>query len=350
MHSKLVIEQLFHALEQEAVFRFKTLLSKIYSTSFGTYQISVPNTGYRELTSLFRKEGVSLEQIFSFEEIPCTNNFHQNQFLWLIDKEVLVYVIENNGGLRVEIGFEEDFRGLAFEISDWLQILADRNKSSIGKVHLLTAQFGNLELEAVSLKNTHVQIEHYYNDETILFYNQIIDLLKSKDESGMLFLYGAPGTGKTSFIRHIINEIDKKVIFVPNELISTLSKPEFLSFLLEHKQSIIVLEDAEDALTDRNSIRSKSVSTLLNLSDGLLSDVLGIQIICTFNVNVNKVDQAFFRSGRTIGIHEFKKLSIEKTNDLYRHLGIEKQANQEMTLAEITNGSNQHDIKNRIGF
>lgn len=350
MHSKLVIEQLFHALEQESVFRFKNLLSKIYSTSFGTYQISVPNTAYRELTSLFRKEGVSLEQIFSFEEIPCTNNFHQNQFLWLLDKEVLVYVIENNGGLRVEIGFEEDFRGFAFEISDWLQILADRNKSSIGKVHLLTSQFGNLELEAVSLKSTNVQIEHYYNDETILFYHQIIDHLKSKDVSGMFFLYGVPGTGKTSFIRHIIKEIDKKVIFVPNELISALSKPEFLSFLLEHKQSIIVLEDAEDALTDRSSILNTSVSTLLNLSDGLLSDVLGIQIVCTFNVDLNKIDKAFLRSGRTIGIHEFKKLSITKSNNLYHYLGIERETNQELSLAEITHGLNEHSKKNRIGF
>ena len=53
-----------------------------------------------------------------------------------------------------------------------------------------------------------------------------------------------------------------------------------------------MIEDAENILIDREAGGSSAVSALLNLTDGLLSDCLNIQIICTFNTDLSKLDRA----------------------------------------------------------
>ena len=46
---------------------------------------------------------------------------------------------------------------------------------------------------------------------------------------------------------------------------------------------INVLPNAENIIMDRKYSSNSGVSNLLNISDGLLSDCLNVQIICTFN-------------------------------------------------------------------
>lgn len=68
---------------------------------------------------------------------------------------------------------------------------------------------------------------------------------------------------------------------------------------------------------DENSNNSYSpVSTLLNLADGLLSDCLNIQIVCSFNTDLSMVDKALMRKGRLIAKYEFKELEVEKAQNL----------------------------------
>jgi len=55
---------------------------------------------------------------------------------------------------------------------------------------------------------------------------------------------------------------------------------------------------------------------LLNISDGLLYDCLNIQIICSFNIDIIKVDSALLRKGRLIAKYEFKELEVAKAQAL----------------------------------
>ena len=99
-------------------------------------------------------------------------------------------------------------------------------------------------------------------------------------------------------------------------------------------------------MIDRKHNRDSSVSNLLNLSDGLLSDCLSVQIICTFNSSLNLIDSALMRKGRLIARYEFGKLSIEKSQLLSRHLGFETIITQPMTVAEIANqNEKQYEAK-----
>jgi len=111
--------------------------------------------------------------------------------------------------------------------------------------------------------------------------------------------------------------------------------PEFIDLLVDNPDSVLIIEDAENILLDRKQQRNASVSNLLNLSDGLLSDCLNVQIICTFNSSLNMVDTAFLRKGRLIAQYEFGKLTAGKAARLSTHLGYNSDIQKPMTIAEI---------------
>ena len=94
-----------------------------------------------------------------------------------------------------------------------------------------------------------------------------------------ILLIGGPGTGKTSYIRYLITKLKKKVIFLPPDMATALTNPNLIPIFIENPDSIFVIEDAENIVLDRERNGNSSVSALLNISDGLLSDCLNIQII-----------------------------------------------------------------------
>ena len=88
--------------------------------------------------------------------------------------------------------------------------------------------------------------------------------------------------------------------------------PNLNSILIDNTNWIFVIEDAEYIIVDRKKEGRSPVSALLNISDGLLSDCLNIQIICSFNTDISKVDSALMRKGRLIAKYEFKEFEVEK--------------------------------------
>ncbi len=81
---------------------------------------------------------------------------------------------------------------------------------------------------------------------------------------------------------------------------------------------------------------------LLNLTDGLLGETLGIQVIATFNTDLQNIDKALLRKGRLTALYEFKPLSIEKSKMLLQESGIKDYfVTQPMTLADIYNTKNE---------
>ena len=123
---------------------------------------------------------------------------------------------------------------------------------------------------------------------------------------------------------------------------------------MEHKNSILVIEDAERVISDREGNGSPAgVSNILNLTDGILGDCLGIQIIATFNMKREKIDPALLRKGRLIAEHKFGSLNSEETNKLLKKLGKNVEVNEGMVLADIYNidvETFKTQKENKIGF
>ena len=115
----------------------------------------------------------------------------------------------------------------------------------------------------------------------------------------------------------------------------------------------MVIEDADEAIRSRKT-GGGIVDKLLNLADGILSDFLGMQIICTFNNDISTIDDALLRKGRLILKHQFDKLPIENAQLLSDKLGFTTTIEDPMTLAEIYNQDDSlSDVSSnirKIGF
>jgi len=135
-----------------------------------------------------------------------------------------------------------------------------------------------------------------------------------------------------------------------------LASPEFMSFMLDHKDSVYILEDCEQILMRRTDGfgENGAIANILNMSDGLMSDIFNVKFICTFNADIDKIDDALLRKGRCFANYEFKPLCKEKTRALLNKLNIEADEIKEMTLADIYNYGDKDctevKVAKKIGF
>ena len=150
---------------------------------------------------------------------------------------------------------------------------------------------------------------------------QLVKKLQIKG-AGLFILHGGVGVGKSYYIKHLTSKIDREFIFIPVGMAGDLASPSFVSLLLEHENAILVLEDAEQALQSREVDHGNSavVSTILNLSDGVLGTVLSISILASFNANKQTIDKALLRRGRLQFSHKFNPLSVDDAKRLAVHL------------------------------
>jgi len=213
------------------------------------------------------------------------------------------------------------------------------------EINIITYSNSGLDLKRLDIKPAALDLGMYYNDDFKEIDSIIRQRLNQQNHKGIVLLHGLPGTGKTTYLRHLIGELKKKVLFVSPSVASNLMNPEFIDLLIDNQNSILIIEDAENIMMDRRYNSDSSVSNLLNLSDGLLSDCLSVQVICTFNSSLDLIDSALMRKGRLIAKYEFGKLGVEKAQRLSKQLGFDTVIKQPMTIAEI---ANQHDREYRV--
>ena len=185
-----------------------------------------------------------------------------------------------------------------------------------------------------------------YNDDFSEFLTDITSKLET-NKTGLYLCYGEAGTCKSSAIRHLITQIDRRFVFIPPQMINYLSTPEFVDLVLNSlKGSVLIIEDAEKALMKRESAdafhNSELVSSLLNLTDGLYADLAHTSIIATYNCDRNLIDPALLRKGRMKAEYKFNRLSVERSQILMDKLEHQFNVTEPMTLADIFNHEEQY--------
>jgi len=222
-------------------------------------------------------------------------------------------------------------------------------------IHLLCSMDGMLSTQKFDTKfpQEKIDIELNYGKEAADKYKKVSEYL-GNNKNGLILFSGAPGTGKSTFIKYLSRETTRKIIYISSTAAEQLTSPDFLSFIMGQRNCILLLEDAEKALRSRETQDNEAISNILNVTDGILGDCLNILVIATFNTDREKIDSALLRKGRLILEHHFEPLSIENSNKLLKKLGVKKTTSVPMTLAEIYNNSEENYTKEkeekRIGF
>jgi energy-coupling factor transporter ATP-binding protein EcfA2 len=256
-----------------------------------------------------------------------------NQIIFFIEKVYTKTPLDKNYSLKV---FYEQSKVEIIEtiINDLKQYKVETIKSNIS---IITSSNGILDIEDFDLDVKPIDIALNYGKDFLPAHNVIVNKLNETNSKGIVLLHGTPGCGKTTYIKYLTTLIpNKDIIFIPPSFAESLAEPSIVPFLMNYKNSILIIEDAEKVISEREfNGSSTAVSNLLNLTDGLLGDCLNIQVIATFNMKKEKIDKALLRKGRLICEYEFGELSVEDSNNLLIALNKDYRTDVKMTLSDI---------------
>lgn len=287
----------------------------------------------------------------------------QKEYVWeaVVELDNLgTVVVISDGGYRIKQNkFIASFHALykeetvaLKEFKEFIKTLMI-NTTKKPEINIICKNYDGFYLQSFKPKVPIIDFDCHYNEDFKPINDLIIEKLNKNNSQGIVLLHGKPGTGKTNYIRYVVSNIIKKtILYIPPDMATELASPLFIPFLVTVPNSILIIEDAENVLVKRSGQHNQAIANILNLSDGLLSDYLNIQIIATFNTDLSNIDDALLRKGRLIAKYNFKELTADKVEKLAKKLKINNIGDKANTLAEIYNNSdiNFSKSKETIGF
>ncbi|MEO8150096.1 MAG: AAA family ATPase [Bacteroidia bacterium] len=248
------------------------------------------------------------------------------------------------------------------ELSGYIHHCSLSKKPDKPVINIIEVKGGNFSMAEYAVNDDFIikDLEINYGQGFEKFHNELMQRF-NKSTKGLVLFHGEPGTGKTYYIRHLLRKMianRKIVIYIPPNMVDHLVDPAFMTFLSNELKvwsedgyfCVLLIEDAEPLLAKRQEgVRIQGVTNLLNMTDGLLNDMLNLQIICTFNVDLSRLDSALLRPGRLIARKEFKALAELDANLLAQRLGIKYHFDQPASLGEIyAMQKNQHTLVHEV--
>lgn len=295
------------------------------------YESKIIKQHYRQDYNIRKKELESLDHFY----------FLENEILINLEFDSIYILFSEEQLSTVQILFEQFKRFI-------------RTPKKTTDISLIYSRNGELDTKELHIKKPKINFDIHYNENFYPIHNEIVKRINKKDINGLYLFHGEPGTGKSTYIKYLIYQLKKKVIFISPKMAGELDNINMTTFLLNNRNSVLVIEDAEELIASREEIRNSNLSMLLNLTDGLLGESLGIQIIATFNTDITNIDKALLRKGRLTTIYEFTKLSIERTNTLLNILGHIEKVNQPLAVTDIFNFNSDNNYipkqKKLVGF
>lgn len=195
-----------------------------------------------------------------------------------------------------------------------------------GPVYTLAKTRDGYRLHRMGAAGVPLQRENYAPGVIDAYDHIVADLNTTSPCGRLVVLAGEPGTGKTYLVRSLLREARQTTfVMISPHLVKDLGDPEILPSLTQAKDELpgpilLVLEDADMCLVPRGTDNMSTISSLLNLGDGILGSLLDVRILATTNAKIVNMDAAALRDGRLCRKIEVGKLQPDQANSVLKKL------------------------------
>ena len=156
------------------------------------------------------------------------------------------------------------------QVKEFSKKYAGTPKPSGGSFQLIKVdRYDDIETETVSLDVSTIlsdeRLDLHFRDGFAQWHRDFSGRL-CDSTYGLSIFEGTPGTGKTSYLRHLMGALKEshRFYFIPTSGMSVLSDPKFIEFWSSQRRAnkdrkfIVVLEDSDAALMTRGSDNSRA--------------------------------------------------------------------------------------------
>src|SRR5690606_32822433 len=137
--------------------------------------------------------------------------------------------------------FEPNLEAEAEQLQKRMLVLQNKREKTT-EISLITRNDGDLSTKKIELKKPKLNPNLHYNDDFKEVHQQILKNIRKKNTQGLYLFHGEPGTGKSTYIKYLIHQQTKEVIFLSPRIAGNLEDFSLTNFLLKKKNCILVIE------------------------------------------------------------------------------------------------------------
>lgn len=202
-------------------------------------------------------------------------------------------------------------------VFEWYDKLTERHEEVKNVIEWIYSGDGNsIEIPVRSDREPVEEMYPFLNGKSLKdYYDEFMT-----SSASILLLIGPPGTGKTTFIRGLLQHAEISAIVTYDAAI--LAKDYLFAQFIEGDRNVMIVEDADNFLglrSDGNDMMHK----FLNVGDGLVTTKNKKMIFSTNLPSVRDVDPALIRPGRCFDILSFDLLDDQQVKALSTRLNVE---------------------------